>query len=49
MWRYIQYQDGGSELYDHQKDPHEWFNISDKEGYKDVVAELKTHLPKQEK
>ena len=49
MWRYIQYQDGGSELYDHQKDPHEWFNISDKEGYKDKVAELKTHLPKQEK
>ena len=49
MWRYIQYQDGGSELYDHQKDPHEWFNLSDKEGYKDVVAELKTHLPKQEK
>ena len=48
-WRYIQYQDRGSELYNHQNDPHEWYNLSDKEDYKEVVAKFKTHLPKQEK
>ena len=48
-WRFIQYQDGGNELYDHQKDPNEWYNLSDNEDYKEVVAELKAHLPKQEK
>ena len=48
-WRYIQYQDGGSELYDHQKDPNEWYNLSDKEDHREVVVELKAHLPNQEK
>jgi iduronate 2-sulfatase len=48
-WRYIQYQDGGSELYDHQKDPNEWYNLSDKEDHREVVVELKAQLPNQEK
>jgi len=48
-WRYIQYQDGGSELYDHQKDPHEWHNLSEIEEYQEVVAKLKAHLPIREK
>lgn len=27
-WRYIRYKDGTEELYDHQKDPHEWDNLA---------------------
>jgi arylsulfatase A-like enzyme len=48
-WRYIQYQDGGSELYDHEQDPNEWYNLSDKEDHREVVVELKAQLPNQEK
>jgi arylsulfatase A-like enzyme len=27
-WRYIQYNDGGEELYDHESDPNEWTNLA---------------------
>ena len=27
-WRYIRYNDGSEELYDHDKDPHEWKNLA---------------------
>ena len=27
-WRYIRYEDGAEELYDHQDDPHEWVNLA---------------------
>ena len=27
-WRYIRYNDGSEELYDHEKDPHEWHNLA---------------------
>ncbi len=27
-WRYIRYEDGGEELYDHASDPHEWHNLA---------------------
>ena len=27
-WRYIRYADGSEELYDMQKDPHEWDNLA---------------------
>jgi arylsulfatase A-like enzyme len=29
-WRYIQYHDGGQELYDHDADPNEWTNLAAK-------------------
>ena len=48
-WRYIQYRDGTSELYDHQKDPHEWYNLFDKEDYQEVVKRLKKVIPVKEK
>jgi iduronate 2-sulfatase len=28
-WRYTQWHDGSSELYDHANDPHEWSNLAD--------------------
>ena len=27
-WRYIRYADGSEELYDHDSDPEEWFNLA---------------------
>jgi arylsulfatase A-like enzyme len=27
-WRYIRYQDGSEELYDHDADPNEWTNLA---------------------
>ena len=48
-WRYIQYRDGTSELYDHQKDPHEWYNLSNKDGFEEIVKFLKKTIPSSEK
>ena len=45
-WSYIQYRDGGQELYDHSKDPNEWTNLAESAGYEEVIVELKTALPK---
>ena len=48
-WRYIQYFDGTSELYDHKFDPNEWNNISGLEENKNVILQLKKSIPKTEK
>ena len=45
-FRYIQYEDGGEELYDHHEDPHEWINQANNPTYQAEVAALKQHLPK---
>ncbi|MFK7980200.1 MAG: sulfatase-like hydrolase/transferase, partial [Saprospiraceae bacterium] len=45
-FRYIQYEDGGEELYDHNNDPNEWINQADNPTYKAEIAALKKHLPK---
>lgn len=44
-WRYIRYQDGGEELYDHTVDPHEWSNLADKPEYAAVKKEMAVWLP----
>jgi len=44
-WRYIRYADGSTELYDHQTDLNEWFNLSGKAEYAAVIAELQQYLP----
>ena len=44
-WRYIRYRDGGEELYDHSKDPHEWRNLAGEASYSDVIEELQRVLP----
>jgi arylsulfatase A-like enzyme len=46
-FRYIRYEDGSEELYDHRKDPNEWHNVADRDEYADVIKRLKTHLPKK--
>ncbi|MEM7374385.1 MAG: sulfatase [Bacteroidota bacterium] len=45
-WRYIQYNDGGEELYDHRKDPNEWHNLAAEGSYQSVIQELQGWLPK---
>jgi arylsulfatase A-like enzyme len=46
-WRYIRYNDGKQELYDHDIDPHEWNNVVSK--FPDVAAEHKARISKMTK
>ena len=48
-WRYIQYKDGSSELYNHQEDPNEWYNLSENADYNGVIERLKKTIPISEK
>jgi len=45
-WRYIRYENGDEELYDHTTDPHEWYNLAAKPEFADVTAELARSLPR---
>ncbi len=47
-YRFIQYADGSRELYDHQKDPHEWNNRVRNPDYKDVLSEHAALVPRAE-
>jgi choline-sulfatase len=44
-WRFIQYADGSQELYDMQKDPHEWRNLASEPQHTDVIAQHRRWLP----
>lgn len=46
QYRYIQYRDGGEELYDHKFDPNEWTNLADSPEHGKIKRELKVALPK---
>ena len=43
-WRYILYNDGSEELYDHDSDPYEWTNLSGDTRWAQVKAGLKARL-----
>ncbi len=45
-WRYIQYEDGSEELYDHSKDEFEWTNVAADAAHARVKAMLQAALPK---
>jgi len=45
-YRYIRYHDGSEELYDLEKDPHEWKNLAADPKYKETIARHKAFLPK---
>jgi arylsulfatase A-like enzyme len=44
-YRYIRYEDGGEELYEHNSDPNEWYNIAGEPGNAEVIEGLKKYLP----
>ena len=39
--RYIRYEDGSEELYDHESDPHEWTNLADSKDHQEIKKALK--------
>ena len=44
-WRYIRYNNGGEELYDHDSDPNEWKNLASNAEYRPLMDMLKRSLP----
>jgi arylsulfatase A-like enzyme len=44
-FRYIRYEDGAEELYDMQKDPNEFVNLSNNLEYKEIIESHKALLP----
>jgi arylsulfatase A-like enzyme len=44
-FRYIRYEDGSEELYDHASDPYEWHNLANDPRSVDLVRELTGHVP----
>jgi arylsulfatase A-like enzyme len=47
-WRYIRYNTGEEELYDHESDPHEWHNLAAQPNHADIKRELAGYLPTAE-
>jgi arylsulfatase A-like enzyme len=45
-WRYIHYSDGTEELYNVEKDPHEWANLANRPQHRAVIRELQATAPK---
>ena len=43
-YRYIRYEDGSEELYDHKEDPHEWHNLSNKPEFSAIKKTMKTSV-----
>lgn len=45
QYRYIRYEDGGEELYDHNRDPNEWTNIANQPEKREIIEDLNRFLP----
>lgn len=46
-YRYIRYEDGAEELYDHKTDPNEFVNLADLTTYFEKIDQLKKHIPQK--
>ena len=46
-YRYIHYNDGSEEFYDHANDPHEWNNLIEKPELFSRIEEHRAHRPRQ--
>lgn len=44
-FRYIRYEDGTEELYDHTTDPNEFTNVASDQAYAEYIAQLQKFLP----
>lgn len=47
-YRYIHYEDGSEEFYDHQSDPNEWTNLAADPEFMKPIIELRKQLPESE-
>jgi len=47
-WRYIRYEDGSEELYDHSVDPHEWTNLAANPAHTQTKQTLAQFIPKNQ-
>lgn len=47
-YRYIRYEDGSEELYDHANDPHEWTNLASNSEHAHLVRRLRREIPAME-
>ncbi len=47
-YRYIHFEDGSEELYDHETDPHEWTNLANRPEMGDIIMQLRKELPKSD-
>lgn len=47
-WRYIRYEDGSEELYDHSQDPDEWINLATREEHKETKRQLADMIPQEQ-
>ncbi len=46
-YRYIRYENGSEELYDHQEDPNEWDNLADQPEFRALKQSLEGFFPKE--
>ena len=47
-WRYIRYEDGSEELYDHHDDPDEWTNLADRKEFTEIKNSLAESVPEKQ-
>ena len=47
QFRYIRYEDGSEELYDHTNDPNEWHNIANDTAYSAIIQMHRQRLPER--
>jgi len=43
-YRYLRYEDGSEELYDHKKDPHEWTNLIGNKNYQAIRKKMRAQV-----
>lgn len=43
-FRYLRYEDGSEELYDHQNDPHEWINLSNNSDFQAIKKKMRSQI-----
>ena len=43
-YRYLRYEDGSEELYDHKKDPHEWTNLIGNKKYQKLTKKMRAQV-----
>jgi arylsulfatase A-like enzyme len=43
-WSYARYRDGGEELYDHDKDPRQFFNLAAEPAYAEPLSDMRAKL-----